>query len=204
MTGLSVNLLAPAPCTDTHAPSDPLDFSLHHSPGRYVLFLKQTERRRCSKSAEGRLRGSRYLHDSTSRHTVPNTLPYLTSIRKVCTTSSSVRLSPLTCSTYVNLLGLAHNRHQSVQDKSTDIRVKHLPLGRPGVETIRPNLQVLSLHWLQIPIHAHEHGATSMLRSLAARPCRTYSLNPPGNPASSDECETKRPAGRNTARSHGL
>lgn len=127
------------------------------------------------------------------------TLPY---VYPQGTPSLSVRLSPLT---HVNLLGLAHNRHQSVRDKSTDIRVKHLPLGRPGVETLRPNLQVLFLHWLQIPIHAHEHGATSMLRSLAARPCRTYGLNPPpGIPASSDKCETKRPAGRNTARSHGL
>lgn len=165
---------------------------------------KQTERRRCSKSAEGRLRARIKV---PSRLNIPThcaqylTLPYVYP-QGIRTPSSTVRLSPLT---HVNLLGLAHNRRQSVQDKSTDIRVKHLALGQPGVETHRPNLQVLFLHWLQIPIHAHEHGVTSMLRSLAARPCRTYSLNPPpGIPASSDECETKRPAGRNTARSHGL
>lgn len=139
---------------------------------------KQTERRQCSKSAEGRLGVSKYLHDSSSRHTVPSTLRLRSSVIKDEALSSYTRSTSLDW----------HNLHQSVQDESTDIRVKkYLPFGRHGVETIRPNLQVPSLHWLRIAIHVHEHGAISVLRSLAARPCRTYSLNPSSRiPASSD------------------
>ncbi|KAK1700393.1 hypothetical protein BDP55DRAFT_625977 [Colletotrichum godetiae] len=46
--------------------------------------------------------------------------------------------------------------------------------------------------WLQIPTQAHEHDAISVLRSLAARPCRAYGLNPLSEiPASSDESDTR-------------